>query len=141
MTFSSNNEPTYGKVQSGYKLFESNRPLFLDYGGILPNFKIAYETWGTLNKNKDNAILIHTGLSASSHAHSSQDNPQPGWWEKFIGPGNKVLDTDTYFVICTNVLGGCYGSTGPSSPVSYTHLSVGEGLRVKRSPIGKIYLI
>lgn len=116
LTSSSNNEPTYGKVQSGYKLFESNRPLFLDYGGILPNFKIAYETWGTLNKNKDNAILIHTGLSASSHAHSSQDNPQPGWWEKFIGPGNKVLDTDTYFVICTNVLGGCYGSTGPSSP-------------------------
>lgn len=57
---------------------------------------------------------MHTGLSASSHAHSTPSNSQPGWWEKFIGPG-KPLDTDRYFVICTNVIGGCYGSTGPSS--------------------------
>lgn len=59
-------------------------------------------------------ILLHTGLSASSHAASSQLNPLEGWWEKFIGPG-KALDTDQFFIICTNVLGGCYGSTGPSS--------------------------
>jgi homoserine O-acetyltransferase len=67
-----------------------------------------------LNAGKSNAILLHTGLSASSHAHSTETNTKPGWWEKFIGPG-LPLDTDKYFVICTNVIGGCYGSTGPSS--------------------------
>ncbi|SCU82829.1 LAMI_0C01046g1_1 [Lachancea mirantina] len=110
------NEPVYGKVQSGFELFKSSQPLFLDYGGVLPSFNIAYETWGELNAEKSNALLIHTGLSASSHARSSDRNPQPGWWENFIGPGNKTIDTDRFFVICTNVLGGCYGSTGPSSP-------------------------
>jgi homoserine O-acetyltransferase len=105
-------EPSYtsGKHQD----FHSKKPLLLDWGGILPEFNIAYETWGQLNKDKSNAILLHTGLSASSHAHSTEANPQPGWWEKFIGPG-KPLDTDKYFVICTNVIGGCYGSTGPAS--------------------------
>ncbi|KAF2277938.1 homoserine O-acetyltransferase [Westerdykella ornata] len=105
-------EPSYtsGKHQD----FHSKQPLLLDWGGILPEFNIAYETWGQLNKDKSNAILLHTGLSASSHAHSTETNPKPGWWEKFIGSG-KPLDTDKYFVICTNVIGGCYGSTGPSS--------------------------
>lgn len=114
-TVSSRIDPVYGKVISGYKLFKSNNPLVLDYGGILPNFQIAYETWGKLNENKDNAILLHTGLSASSHARSSPENNRPGWWENFIGPGNPVLDTNKFFIICTNVLGSCYGSTGPSS--------------------------
>lgn len=108
-------DPIYGKVKSGFQLFNSDKPLFLDYGGVLPNFQIAYETWGKLNKEKSNAILIHTGLSASSHAHSSQANNKPGWWEDFIGPGSVALDTNKWFLICTNVLGGCYGSTGPSS--------------------------
>lgn len=81
---------------------------------MLPSFTVAYETWGTLNADKSNVILLHTGLSASSHAHSTELNPKPGWWEKFIGPGG-CLDTDKYFIICTNVIGGCYGSTGPSS--------------------------
>ncbi|KAI5803351.1 homoserine O-acetyltransferase [Peziza echinospora] len=105
-------EPTY--ATGAHETFTSAEPLLLDYGGVLPQFTIAYETWGTLNADKSNAILLHTGLSASSHAHSNAANPKPGWWEKFIGPG-KPLDTDSYFVICTNVLGGCYGSTGPSS--------------------------
>ena len=105
-------EPSYttGKHQT----FKSTEPLLLDWGGILPSYEIAYETWGRLNANHSNAILLHTGLSASSHAHGTPANPKPGWWEKFIGPG-KALDTDRYFIICTNVLGGCYGSTGPSS--------------------------
>jgi homoserine O-acetyltransferase len=108
-------EPAYSKIVSGYKTYHHSTPLELDYGGQLPQFDIAYETWGELNDAKDNVILIHTGLSASSHAHSTPENPSEGWWEKFIGPG-KAIDTDRFFVICTNVLGGCYGSTGPSSP-------------------------
>lgn len=105
-------EPSY--TTGKHLNFHSRDPLLLDWGGILPEFDIAYETWGKLNPERSNAILLHTGLSASSHAHSTEANPQPGWWEKFIGPG-KPLDTDKYFVICTNVIGGCYGSTGPSS--------------------------
>jgi len=107
-------EPVYSRVQSGFKKYHSDKPLFLDYGGFLPEFEIAYEQWGELNSKKSNAILLHTGLSASSHAKSQLENTKPGWWEKFIGP-NKPLDTNKYFIVCTNVIGGCYGSTGPSS--------------------------
>lgn len=105
-------EPSYttGKHQT----FHSREPLLLDWGGVLPQYDIAYETWGQLNAERSNAILLHTGLSASSHAHSTAENPKPGWWEKFIGSG-APLDTDRYFVVCTNIIGGCYGSTGPSS--------------------------
>jgi homoserine O-acetyltransferase len=81
---------------------------------MLPEFDVAYETWGQMNSTRSNVILLHTGLSASSHAHSTPENPQPGWWEKFIGPG-LALDTNKYHIICTNIIGGCYGSTGPSS--------------------------
>ena len=111
-SLSSGPEPSY---TSGQHLnFTTYEPLLLDWGGILPRFDIAYETWGKLNQFRSNAILLHTGLSASSHAHSTDVNPEPGWWEKFIGPG-APLDTNRYYVICTNCLGGCYGSTGPSS--------------------------
>lgn len=105
-------EPSY--TTGHHEEFKSTDLLLLDWGGVLPEFTIAYETWGTLNNDKTNAILLHTGLSASSHAHSTKANPKPGWWERFIGPG-APLDTSKYFVICTNVLGGCFGSTGPSS--------------------------
>ncbi|TFK43678.1 Alpha/Beta hydrolase protein [Crucibulum laeve] len=98
-----------------YNVYHHPHPLPLTYSPEpLPSFDIAYETWGTLSPAKDNVILLHTGLSASSHAASTPTNPADGWWEKFIGPG-KALDTDQFFIICTNVLGGCYGSTGPSS--------------------------
>ncbi len=110
-------EPAY--TTGEHQTFHSAEPLLLDWGGVLPSYDLAWEAWGTLNADKSNAILLHTGLSASSHAHSTEANKKPGWWEKFIGPG-APLDTNKYFVICTNVLGGCYGSTGPSSrdPVS-----------------------
>ncbi|BGP37760.1 Serine O-succinyltransferase [Rhodotorula kratochvilovae] len=107
-------EPAYANVVTGYEVYHHTRPFALDYGGHLPAFTIAYETWGTLNADRSNAVLLHTGLSASSHAHSTPANPAEGWWERFIGPG-RAIDTDKFFVICTNVLGGCYGSTGPSS--------------------------
>lgn len=111
---SSNSGPEPSYTTGATLKYHCQDPILLDWGGMLREFDIAYETWGTLNKDKSNVILLHTGLSASSHAHSTDLNPQPGWWEKFIGPGC-ALDTDKYFVICTNVLGGCYGSTGPSS--------------------------
>ena len=82
--------------------------------GNLQAPEIAYETWGTLNAQKDNAILIFTGLSPSAHAASSQADPSSGWWEPVIGY-DKPIDTEHYFVICINSLGSCFGSTGPSS--------------------------
>ncbi|KAH8094825.1 homoserine O-acetyltransferase [Cristinia sonorae] len=108
-------EPPYARPNpSTYKVYRHNAPLPLTYASPLPAFDVAYETWGQLNEAKDNVILLHTGLSASSHAASTELNPSDGWWEKFIGPG-KALDTNQFHIICTNVLGGCYGSTGPSS--------------------------
>ncbi|XP_077986854.1 uncharacterized protein LOC144441179 [Glandiceps talaboti] len=108
-------EPQYQKVVSGFKTYHHERPFHLKYNsGILPELNIAYETWGELNEKRDNAVIVNAGLSASSHAKSHPDNTSPGWWEKFIGPGCAV-DTDHFFVICTNNLGGCYGTTGPSS--------------------------
>lgn len=105
-------EPSY--TTGPHEKFTSKTPILLDNGGVLREFSIAYETWGQLNAARSNVILLHTGLSASSHAHSTPINENAGWWEKFIGPGC-ALDTDRFFVICTNVIGGCYGSTGPSS--------------------------
>ncbi|RPB05216.1 homoserine acetyltransferase [Choiromyces venosus 120613-1] len=104
-------EPSY--TTGAHREFTSKDPLLLDYGGRLKEFTIAYETWGEMNADKSNVILLHTGLSASSHAKSNANNPRFGWWEKFIGPG-LALDTSRFHVICTNVLGGCYGSTGPA---------------------------
>jgi homoserine O-acetyltransferase len=106
-------------VTSGFKVFAHTEPFHCEItdnpaGGLLPGFELAYETWGELNADKTNAILLFTGLSASSHAKSHPDNTSPGWWEKFIGPG-KALDTSKNYIICANVLGGCYGSSGPSS--------------------------
>jgi homoserine O-acetyltransferase len=83
-------------------------------GGTLPRAQLAYECWGTLNKERSNAILLFTGLSPSAHAASSPADPTPGWWESMIGPG-RAIDTDRWFVMCVNSLGSCFGSTGPAS--------------------------
>jgi len=96
------------------RIFRCNTPLHLHYGESLPAYELAYETWGTLSDDRDNAVLLCTGLSASSHVRSHAGNPEPGWWEQMVGPGAPI-DTDRFFVICANVLGGCFGSTGPSS--------------------------
>ncbi len=83
-------------------------------GGMLPSVTLAYETWGELNVEKDNAILVFSGLSPSAHASSSAEDPTPGWWEDMIGSG-LPLDTDRFCIICVNSLGSCFGSTGPAS--------------------------
>jgi homoserine O-acetyltransferase len=82
--------------------------------GHLLNPTIAYETWGELNFQRDNAILLFTGLSPSAHAASSEADPTTGWWEQMVGE-SKPIDTTKYFVICVNSLGSCFGSTGPAS--------------------------
>jgi len=88
----------------------------LQRGGQFGPITLAYETWGTLNATQDNAILIAHALTGSSHAHDEErpDDVKAAWWNPLIGPG-RPFDTSRYFVICSNVLGGCYGSTGPSS--------------------------
>ncbi|MGL6196747.1 MAG: homoserine O-acetyltransferase, partial [Thermoguttaceae bacterium] len=89
-------------------------PLKLERGGELPEITVAYETYGQLNADKSNAILIAHAISGDSHvaAHNAEDDP--GWWDIAVGPG-KPIDTEKYFVICPNVLGGCRGTTGPDS--------------------------
>lgn len=83
--------------------------------GTLERPRFVYETWGQLNAEGSNAVLIFTGLSPSAHAASSPADPSNGWWEDMIGP-DKPIDTDRFFVICVNSLGSCFGSTGPASP-------------------------
>lgn len=89
-------------------------PFPMKRGGQLHGARIAYETWGKLAADRDNAILIVTGLSPDAHAASRPDNPDKGWWEAMLGPG-KAIDSDRWFVICVNSLGACKGSTGPAS--------------------------
>jgi len=88
----------------------------LQRGGQLGPVTLAYEAWGELNTRRDNAILITHALTGSSHAHDPErpGDPKAAWWNPLIGPG-RPFDTSRYFVICANILGGCYGSTGPSS--------------------------
>ena len=96
---------------SKYQIYKHSLPFFTDTNHKFNHFQLAYETWGD---KRNPAILLFTGLSASSHAKFTPENPTNGWWENFIGK-NKPLDTDKFFIVCANYLGGCFGSTGPSS--------------------------
>jgi len=104
-----------GVVQRQYACFDE--ALALRCGATLSPFTLAYETYGTLNSDRTNAILICHALSGDAHVagyHTDNPDEKPGWWDDAVGPG-KMFDTDRYFVICSNVIGGCQGSTGPSS--------------------------
>jgi homoserine O-acetyltransferase len=93
-----------------------NTPLMLKSGAVLPQFDLVYETYGSLNADKSNAVLICHALSGTHHVagRHSEDDKYPGWWDNLIGP-NKPLDTNKFFVIGVNNLGGCHGSSGPIS--------------------------
>ena len=108
-----------------YHFNNQESPFELKCGEHLSSFTLAYEVYGELSEKKDNAVLLFHALSASQHAAGINENVddltvewdkecQIGWWDEFIGPG-KALDTNKYFIICANYLGGCYGSTGPGS--------------------------
>ena len=92
------------------------RPFHLEGGGVLRHVTVAYETWGELAADASNAVLVCHALTGDSHAagRAGDGHPGPGWWDGLIGPG-RGIDTDRWFVVCTNVLGGCQGTTGPSS--------------------------
>lgn len=134
-----------GIVQPDYFTFAEDEPFCLESGATLGPVTIAYETYGRLNADRSNAILICHALSGSAHAagYHSADDRKPGWWDECIGPG-KAFDTDRFFVICSNVIGGCYGSTGPASinpatgtpyGLSFPVVTVGDMVRAQRKLI------
>lgn len=88
-------------------------PLYLESGRILENYQLAYETYGVLNDEKSNAIIVYHALAGSHHAAGwYEGDKKAGWWDPLIGDG-KIIDTEKYFVVCVNVIGSCFGSTGP----------------------------
>ncbi|MFN2432401.1 MAG: homoserine O-acetyltransferase [Gemmatimonadota bacterium] len=107
--------PAVGVPPPRARIYSHSGPLGLEAGGVLQDPIAAFETWGELDDDRGNAVLVVTGLSPSSHAASHEPGDEPGWWERMIGAG-RPIDTDRWFVICANVLGGCHGSTGPSAP-------------------------
>ena len=92
--------------------FTLPEPLALQRGGVLPHVQCCYETWGSLNDDATNAVLVCHAISGDSHAARHDEDDDPGWWDAVIGPG-RPIDTDRFFVVCPNVLGGCRGTTGP----------------------------
>ncbi|MCP4166348.1 MAG: homoserine O-acetyltransferase [Chloroflexi bacterium] len=105
-----------GLVQPQYFTFAEDEPFQLESGASLSPVTLVYETYGRLNADKSNAILVVHALSGSGHAagYHAEDDDKPGWWDDCIGPG-KAFDTDQFFVISSSVIGSCYGSTGPMS--------------------------
>ena len=112
-------------VRTQFLQLRQDQPFRLRSGGELPEVTLAYETWGELDADASNAVLVFHALSGSHHASGYnpeipgvgdlwQEELHDGWWEDIIGPG-KALDTEKHFVLCANYLGGCYGSTGPGS--------------------------
>lgn len=103
----------------GHRKFADIGPLDLESGGRLPDVRVAYETWGELDESRSNAILVLHALTGDSHVHgeAGPGHLTAGWWNALVGPGAPI-DTDKYFVVAPNVLGGCQGTTGPSSAAS-----------------------
>tara|TARA_B100000427_G_scaffold202916_1_gene168677 strand:+ start:2464 stop:3561 length:1098 start_codon:yes stop_codon:yes gene_type:complete len=96
-----------------YDIFSLKESFKLESGSVILDPEIAYETFGTLNKDGSNAILVCHALTGNSHVTQSNTNTNTGWWDDIVGP-NKAINTNEYFVICSNILGSCKGSTGPT---------------------------
>jgi homoserine O-acetyltransferase/O-succinyltransferase len=111
--FESSDAIRSGKLLQHVQTVRFAGPITLEKGDSLPHVTVAYETYGTLSPNRDNAILICHALSGDSHVARHDPKDDPGWWDLLVGPG-KPIDTDRFFVICPNVLGGCRGTSGPS---------------------------
>lgn len=118
----------------------------LDSGASLSPVEVCFETYGTLNSSKSNAILILHAFSGDAHAAGIGGDGKPGWWDNSVGPG-KAFDTDEYFVICSNVLGGCRGTTGPSSlnpatgrpyAMSFPVITIGDMVRLQKMLIERL---
>jgi len=115
-------------------------PLELERGGRLDEVTVVYESYGRLNAAKDNTVLICHAISGDSHVARHDESDDPGWWDVLVGPG-KGIDTDKYFVLCPNILGGCRGTTGPNSTNPATHrpygpdfpiITIGDMVEVQR---------
>ncbi len=135
---------TVGIVEKEYFTFTDQAdPLTLESGATLATVTLAYETCGTLNSDQSNVILILHALTGDSHmaGYYKAGDPKPGWWDIMVGPG-KGIDTDKYFVICSNILGSCMGSTGPSSTnpdtgspygTDFPMITVGDMVRTQKA--------
>ena len=134
-------DQSVGLVTTQTFTFAEDTPMRLESGATLGPVTVAYETYGRLNADKSNAILIVHALSGSGNAagYHNPDDAKPGWWDDCIGPG-KAFDTNRFFVICSNVLGSCYGSTGPASTnpatgkpygLSFPVVTVGDMVRAQ----------
>ena len=108
--------PSLGRIDTQRAvLFTADRPLTLASGAALAPVEVAYETYGALDADRANAIVVCHALTGDAHAAGDHGDPdRRGWWDNIIGPG-RPLDTDRFFVVCANLLGGCTGTTGPSS--------------------------
>ena len=129
------------KLPGHYHTFDGDNPLPLDSGVVLSPFTLAYQTYGTLNADKSNAILIMHGLTADQFvAETHPITGREGWWDTVVGSG-KTIDTDKYYVICANTLGSCLGSTGPRSinpdtgepwGISFPVVTIGDMTRAQK---------
>ncbi len=121
-------------------------PLALELGGELPAVTVTYETYGQLNARRDNAVLVCHAISGDSHVARHDADDDAGWWDRFVGPGRSI-DTEQYFVICSNILGGCRGTTGPNSVnpgtgqpygADFPAITVGDMVEIQRRLIDRL---
>jgi homoserine O-acetyltransferase len=135
--------PGVGRAETRtVRLFDEGRPLELDTGVRLAPVDVAYETYGTLNAAGDNAVVVCHALTGDAHAAGHHGDPdRVGWWDVLVGPG-RTVDTDRHFVVCANLLGGCRGTTGPSTTnpatgqpygLDFPAFSVADLVRVQRA--------
>jgi len=123
------------------RFWNHDGPLALERGGVLPSFRVAYETWGEPGTKDGRVVIVLHALSGSSHALAGELNPQPGWWEGLAGEGLPI-DPSRDFILCSNLIGGCYGTTGPSSldprtgrpyAASFPQVTTGDMIGVHRA--------